>query len=436
MARRPADDLAEGVLVAGDVVPQVREDVAGRQIPQDAAVSAQRNLNPHVSGRQTLYRFPWVDDADYVFLDVSTLLNRGFIYDIVDGLLAGDEFGLVHAKDGYLLLQRGAADQDDLTGDFLDFAHASEEQVRQAEYPTSVRFGDRLELVGFDMAYGRHTEMPQTPLRFQLYFQVDQPIEEDWRVGLFLLDDIGQVIGSLNLDREPGLGHWYPMSQWDPNEFIQVSMANMPWWTEQFDSYRVAVGVLKGDDPWNLGSRLRPNVQGSPQRTPYADHGTLVELMRFETDAGGMPVSRPFSSQPALPTNAVAQEADWDQGIQLGGYVLPSTLVSPGGALEVTLYWRTQQPIQENYTVFVHLVDETGQLVAQHDAEPGLGGYPTSSWPPGELIVDRHPLQIGADAPREAYKLLVGLYRLEDGQRVPLAGGGDSLQLSTEVTIR
>jgi len=41
------------------------------QIPADAKVSAQDRLDPHVAGRQTIYIFPRVDDADTVLVDVT-----------------------------------------------------------------------------------------------------------------------------------------------------------------------------------------------------------------------------------------------------------------------------------------------------------------------------------------------------------------------------
>ena len=86
---------------------RVGEAIA-RSIPIEAAVSAQPNLNPHVSGRKTLYRFPYIGDAEYIFLDVSSLANKSDQYGLIRDLLAGDEFGLVRAEDGYLLLRRGA----------------------------------------------------------------------------------------------------------------------------------------------------------------------------------------------------------------------------------------------------------------------------------------------------------------------------------------
>ena len=41
-------------------------------IPPDAALSAQANLYPHVALRRKAYLFPAVNDAEYVFLDVTS----------------------------------------------------------------------------------------------------------------------------------------------------------------------------------------------------------------------------------------------------------------------------------------------------------------------------------------------------------------------------
>lgn len=74
--------------------------------------------------------------------------------------------------------------------------------------------------------------------------------------------------------------------------------------------------------------------------------------------------------------------------------------------------------MNEDYVVFVHLVDTDGQLVAQMDGQPFEGRYPTSWWTPGERIVDQRPV------PRIApgfYRRLVGWYRTGDGVRVPAA---------------
>ena len=81
------------------------------QIPPGAAVSAQDRLNPHVSGRRTVYIFPRIDDADTILLDVTGSAWPEHPNDVrksFDDLLERG-FGVVAADDGYLLLRKGAA---------------------------------------------------------------------------------------------------------------------------------------------------------------------------------------------------------------------------------------------------------------------------------------------------------------------------------------
>jgi hypothetical protein len=78
----------------------------------------------------------------------------------------------------------------------------------------------------------------------------------------------------------------------------------------------------------------------------------------------------------------------------------------------------------------VHAVDAAGQLVAQHDAVPGTGLRPTTTWEPGETVVDRHGLLLPADrgGPLEL-RLRVGLYDAQSGARVPLPDGRDAIEI-------
>jgi hypothetical protein len=49
------------------------------------------------------------------------------------------------------------------------------------------------------------------------------------------------------------------------------------------------------------------------------------------------------------------------------------------------------------------------------------GGNPTSTWQPGELIVDQAVLHVAADAQPGEYSLNVGMYDPASGARAPLA---------------
>ena len=82
--------------------------------------------------------------------------------------------------------------------------------------------------------------------------------------------------------------------------------------------------------------------------------------------------------------------------------------------------WHALAPLDKDYTVFVHILDASnGQLVAQADAQPRAGSYPTSLWQPGEYITDDYHF----DLPPGRYTAQVGLYLPENGQRLTQPGG-------------
>jgi hypothetical protein len=88
--------------------------------------------------------------------------------------------------------------------------------------------------------------------------------------------------------------------------------------------------------------------------------------------------------------------------------------------LEVSLWWSADKSPGKDWTVFVHLLDPTGRLVAQHDGMPVSGLRPTSTWGPGEVITDIHLLTLPAGESIGEAHLAIGLYDLDTGQRSQL----------------
>jgi hypothetical protein len=102
--------------------------------------------------------------------------------------------------------------------------------------------------------------------------------------------------------------------------------------------------------------------------------------------------------------------------ITLLGFDAPSPNNSE--PLSLTLYWRSEVPLSTDYTIFIHLLNSQGDIVAQQDQPPLNGAYPTSLWQPGEIVTDNITVPVPANLPADTYCLIVGLYDLNTGLRL------------------
>ncbi|MGC9398765.1 MAG: glycosyltransferase family 39 protein [Anaerolineae bacterium] len=139
---------------------------------------------------------------------------------------------------------------------------------------------------------------------------------------------------------------------------------------------------------------------------------------------------------PRLTTVAHPLEARLGAHIWLLGYDLtgvgrgsPPT-VRPGETLHLDLYWKAEAPVEERYKVFTHLIgtahnpETGGPLWAQDDQIPLEGAYPTEAWLPNLPLQDHYRLSLPPHTPPGDYQLVVGMYTLEDGMRLPVSGEG------------
>jgi hypothetical protein len=145
---------------------------------------------------------------------------------------------------------------------------------------------------------------------------------------------------------------------------------------------------------------------------------------------------RPIES-PSAPAHAREVVFGDPALIALRGYDLAIDAVD--ASLTVTLTWAAQAAPTQDYTVFVHLTDGNGDeaSLAQDDAPPNAGQYPTSWWLPGDVIRDPHTLPLPG-TPSAGWKLRIGLYDPATGARLPAFDGegqrlpGDSATLELE----
>jgi hypothetical protein len=94
------------------------------------------------------------------------------------------------------------------------------------------------------------------------------------------------------------------------------------------------------------------------------------------------------------------------------------------GYVGLRLDWEPQASVSSAYGVFVHLIDATGEKFAQGDSDPQWGYAPTTTWQPGQTIVDRHVVRLPQELPDGSFRIILGLY--DDRGRLPLPGGDNS----------
>ena len=121
--------------------------------------------------------------------------------------------------------------------------------------------------------------------------------------------------------------------------------------------------------------------------------------------------------EPLVPGREVM--ANLGDVVTLLGYDQDATVTQAGESLGIRLYWTAETDMEMDYTVFIHLVDESGKIWGQSDSWPEKGFYPTSYWDLGEVIRDEHDVPIDPATPSGVYHVQVGMYLPATGERLP-----------------
>ena len=118
------------------------------------------------------------------------------------------------------------------------------------------------------------------------------------------------------------------------------------------------------------------------------------------------------------------------------GYDLAAQTVKAGEPLALTLYWQATGPLGDApLTVFTHLLDASGRLIAQHDSPPAEAQRPTPGWTTDETVIDAHRLTFTDPAYTGDAVLEVGLYDPVTGARLPTPDGTGRILLPTPLRV-
>ncbi len=114
--------------------------------------------------------------------------------------------------------------------------------------------------------------------------------------------------------------------------------------------------------------------------------------------------------------------------IALAGYALPAIAYRAGDTVRFTLFWEALATPASSYTVFTHIVaDDPTQKIGQRDQLPVAGKHPTSTWRRGDFITDSYAVPIDPNTRPGSYRVIVGLYRLETLERLPITLNGEAV---------
>jgi len=263
--------------------------------------------------------------------------------------------------------------------------------------PLDIQFDHRFDLLGYRIT--PEEALPGTQVQLTLYWQATAPSKDDLTIFVQLApqDPEQRVAG---LDDLLGSSR-YPTSVWQPGQVIrQIIQLQLPETVYAPALYWFTVG-LYGEA---RTKRLPVTADGEPVPERAVRLGPLWLLER-DTEPLGASVYYRLGA-----------------AIRLVGYDIQT---SQAHTLTVTLDWRSVAAPEDEWTVFVHLLDPSGNTIAQHDGPPRGGDYPTWAWRMGDRILDTHTLALPPDLPPGPYRLQVGLYQPEGDTRMPVFDADD-----------
>lgn len=275
--------------------------------------------------------------------------------------------------------------------------------------PVSAAFAGGMRLLGIDLPDGAALE-PGKPLPLTLYFTTDTPIPEDYTLFLHVAGAGDRLL--YQFDGVPVDGR-HPTRQWIRGQIFA-------------DTHTITVDEIDADGLATLSMGFYPIADPStrvevyePNGQPIGDRLVLTQLRLHKQAAA-----------PQVPNGSTA--GSWQNGIVLDKAVLATG--AQGLPTGISLTWIPTATIQNDYTVFVQVLDADNNILAQLDSQPQGGSYPTSTWRAGDVIAD------SVTWPGEANiggwsRVIVGLYDA-DGKRLLLQDRSDYLEVANSAASK
>jgi len=319
--------------------------------------------------------------SDFHEVDLSGLLPPG-VYSVQVGLfvpLSDDALQPQGGVDGYLSVAQIAV-------------ASSPAWSPSPEQPLRTLFNEQIMLLGYDFPT---TAAPGRQILLTLYWQRIGHLGSDYDVLLELTEPDGTSVWQAE---QPLLFGEHPASSWARDEsLLETLRVAIPETTSPLLQLRVALRDT-------AAGCLFPVTRGW--------------LATERSDVSLTTVT--IQPSPASPPDAEHLPANFEDKMRLIDYEIHNVQVRKGEALQLTLTWEALASMDEDYTVFVQILDDRDRIRGQEDIQPARGTHPTTQWPEMKLVVDPHTVWTDPQAPLGLYRLEVGVYLLRTMERLYL----------------
>ncbi len=251
-------------------------------------------------------------------------------------------------------------------------------------------FGDRLALQG---AWVPSTVLtPAHTLDVASYWLALAPGAANYQYFVQVLNDRQEKVGGEDLT--PAYGA-YSTDMWVPGELVPVQqLVRLP-------------AALPAGRYWLAMGWYSPLTD---RRVPVTNGASVGENRALLG-----PLKVPLSATAVL-TDETPLSANFGGELRLLGY---QAQLSPS-RLTVALRLQALKRPDYDYTLFVHVENANGDLVAQQDAQPLDGQYPTGVWDSAETVVAQLAVALPGNLPAGAYQVWMGIYYWQTGERLAI----------------
>jgi hypothetical protein len=384
---------------------------------------------PTIENEQHLISLYLVDEQGNSWGPMDQVITRGFPpasgqadspmrYDhrvsIPPGIPAGDYqlwMRLIRTEDEFTVpLANGQLDLH-LTDVAVEASRCDDDSLHlPADIQTNTRFGNDIALFSYDLPLDAYP--PGHLISLNLWWCTLKAPKADYYVHLEILDAHENVVSE---SASPLTQINYPSSQWAPGELVMGRADIIVPGQVREESHEVRLSLRSAD----TGEALPTHWPLGPKSIALGNF--MVQTWPLDTSLPELssPIEAVFGKSPMIELHGYEL---------LNGQEVVDQETAPGETLGLSLIWRSvSEMINESYSVFIHVVNEDEQIIAQSDGVPASGLRPTTSWRNREVITDVHAISIPESTEPGTYQIWIGLYDPTTGIRVPLFVNGDQL---------